>query len=59
MAIKVEKINEDGKKIVKEIEEGLYSDYIRLGWVVVEDKPKNDIFKQPKTQLEKLDKEHE
>lgn len=59
MAIKVKKINEQGQEIIKEIEEGLYSSYINIGWEEVkEPKVKNDIFKQPKSKIE-ISKENE
>lgn len=52
MAIKVKKINEQGKEIVKEIDDGLYSAYLNTGWEVVKEEPKVEIFKQPKTKVE-------
>ena len=58
MAIKVKKINEQGKEIIKEIDDGLYSAYLNTGWEVVkEEEPKVDIFKQQKTKVE-IDKDN-
>ena len=38
MAVKVKMINEEGKEIIKEIDENVYSLYINAGWEVVKDK---------------------
>ena len=55
MAIKIKKINEEGKEIIKEVDEGLYSSYINIGWKEVkEEKDTKAIFKS-KIQPEKTE----
>jgi len=45
--LKVSIINEDGQKIVKEVPENLYSQYINMGW-----KPESE-FVEPKESSKK------
>lgn len=40
--VKVEKNNEEGKKIVKEISENLLSTYLTIGWKIVDEKSANE-----------------
>ena len=55
MAIKVKKINDDGKEIVKEIDDGLYSLYLNTGWEVVKNEPKKDLFIKDEKKLPKIE----
>lgn len=54
MAVKVKKINEEGKEIIKEIDGSLASSYIAIGWEIVKEKkasiinPKEPIVKEDK-----------
>ncbi len=45
--IKVEKINEDGDKIIKEIPYNLYSMYINMGWKKFEKKKEPKVNFKP------------
>lgn len=55
MAIKVKKINDEGKEIVKEIDDGLYSSYINIGWEVVKEEPKKELFAKDEKKTSKIE----
>jgi hypothetical protein len=58
MAVKVKGINEEGKEIIKTIDDGLYSSYIAMGWEPVKDKkPSAILSKEPIVKDIKEDKE--
>lgn len=57
MAVKVKKINEEGKEIVKEIDDALYSSYIATGWKDAKDNKKTVIISKPIEKEEKNGKD--
>lgn len=51
MAVKMKTVNVDGVEIIKEIEESLYSQYLKMGWEEVKEKKSINLSKtkeQPK-----------
>lgn len=56
MAIKVKKINEEGKEIIKDIDDALYSAYINTGWEVVKDKKPSIIASKSMVKEDKEEK---
>ncbi len=59
MAVKMKKRNIDGVEIIKEVEESLYSQYLKMGWEEAKEKKSINLSKakeQPKEiKEEKLD----
>ena len=55
MAIKVKKINDEGKEIVNEIDDNLYSFYINTGWEIAKDEPKKDLFSKDEKKTSKIE----
>jgi hypothetical protein len=57
--IKMKTINVDGVEIIKEVEESLYSQYLKMGWEEVKEEKKSinlsKTKEQPKEKEEKLD----
>ena len=45
--IKIEKINEDGDKVIKEVQYNLYSMYINMGWKQFENKKEPKVNFKP------------
>lgn len=45
--IKIEKINEDGDKVIKEVPYSLYSMYINMGWKQFENKKEPKVNFKP------------
>jgi hypothetical protein len=58
MAVKVKGINEEGKEIIKTIDDGLYSSYIAMGWEPVKDKKPSVILSKEPIKISK-DKEED
>lgn len=45
--MKIEKVNEDGDKIIKEVPYSLYSTYINMGWKKFENKKETKVNFKP------------